>query len=439
MITLDELGQLLGHKCKPKSIRTFCHDSRKIKLDDIYIALKGERVDGHDYVLHAEKAGAIAAIVERRCSSAKIPQFIVENCVQTWHKIACHIRAKSSATIIGITGSCGKTTVKSLLGHVLSSQGTTLETFGNLNNEIGVPLTLSQLNKYHEYAVIEMGARNKGDIKVLCECVLPDIGIITCAHKVHMDSFATLNDVIETKAELFQTMKQGVAVFPKGDRGSEFWSKGSKHLSTRVVSLSSPYTLEFISYSNNRMKIKIIDGNGASHFLNSQLLGKFNLNNISLVLSVTFELGIALNEVIDALQTFIPVNSRQQIFNLNKISLIDDSYNANPTSVKASMDTLIELTNFPVFILGDMVELGRNTQDLHREVAKHARSLGICLYYFGDHRDAVADGYGSYQGIFSEYSDLIKSLNFLGNESVWVKGSRKSRMERVVNHIRRIY
>ncbi|HJN38320.1 MAG TPA: UDP-N-acetylmuramoyl-tripeptide--D-alanyl-D-alanine ligase [Gammaproteobacteria bacterium] len=439
MIDLKELARLLGKDCDSKLINKFCHDSRNIKAEDVYIALKGQRVDGHDYVLEAERAGAIAVIVERLVKDINIPQFVVKSSLHAWQKIARFIREKSSARVIGITGSCGKTTVKSLLGHVLSSIQPTLVTSGNFNNEIGVPLTLSGLQRKHRYAVIEMGARKKGDICVLCQCVQPDIGLITCSSEVHLESFGNITEVIKTKGELFQTMKKGVAIYPKSDRGNKVWTKYSSHLKTFQSSLENPYRLEMMGYDNHTMKVRVLDEKGCEHTFDSQLLGRHSLHNLSLVLAVTAELGIMLVDVIKAFKSYTPEASRQRLYTLEKISLIDDSYNASPASVKAAMQTLKDVSDLPVFILGDMAELGEHSSESHKDIASYARSLDICLYYVGEYRDEVRMGYGSDSGIYSKYTDLIENLVFSGNELVWVKGSRKSKMERVVNYLRERY
>ncbi len=431
---LSELATLTGgYLAGPDAeIHGMTHDSRQVTAGQLFVALPGERDDGHRFAGRAMEAGAAAVLCSRPLPE-RIVQVQVPDPLAAMGRIAAAWRAPLDIRIVGITGSNGKTTVKEMVAAVLAAAGPTASTPGNYNNEIGVPLTLAHLQPEHRYAAVEMGEACPGDIRYLAEMVQPQIGVITNAGPAHLETMGSLEGVAQTTGELLTALPaDGVAVINADDRFARLWRElaGPR----RVLSFAIDHEAD-VRGIPDRGQLRIIAPDGEA-ILRPALPGRHNLLNALAAVAVAYALDIPRAAAIAALEGVIGLPGRLQVrHHPDGWTLVDDTYNANPASLYAGLRVLEDMGGERWLVLGDMAELGPDTDKLHAEMGQAAADLGVrrlyCLGPVSRHScqafGAGGQHFDSHQALLSKLeSDLHSGVNCL------VKGSRSMAMEQIV-------
>jgi UDP-N-acetylmuramoyl-tripeptide--D-alanyl-D-alanine ligase len=368
-------------------------DTRKIEEGSVFFALKGENFDANDFALQAIDKGAIAAIVDSKNLTQHPKLIVVDDVLLTLQQLASYHRSQFNIPVIGITGSNGKTTTKELINAALSKKYNTLCTKGNLNNHIGVPLTLLGLNKDHQIAIIEMGANHMGEIGFLSSLAKPTSGLITNIGKAHIEGFGSFENIIIGKSELYQHLTQNNGTtFINSDneilmKRYSYYTHGNKNIeeSPRCIlygiKSSNHYIGTLLSASpflelNFRTSVKNTPTSAPFH-INSKLLGSYNFENILATTAVAHHYGVEPLQIIEAIESYNPTNSRSQLKDSGKNTLIMDAYNANPTSMKAAIENFstMETTGPKGLILGDMLEMGDSAAAEHAEIIRIINSI----------------------------------------------------------------
>ncbi|MDP2522096.1 UDP-N-acetylmuramoyl-tripeptide--D-alanyl-D-alanine ligase [Neptunomonas phycophila] len=418
-------------------------DTRAVKSGDLFIALKGERFDAHDFVEQAIDAGASALLVERELP-VDVPQLIVSDTRIALGKLAEYNRSFFTGLLFAITGSSGKTTVKEMLATVLANCGNTLATLGNLNNDIGVPLTLLRLSPEHEYAVIEMGASGAGEIAYSVALAHPHIAIVNNAMAAHLEGFGSLQGVIDAKGEIYDGLSSvGTAVVNLDDAAAKQWLAriGNKpRISFSVKHEKADLYVRHVSRQlNGCFAFDIVHG-AASATVTLQVLGAHNIANAAAVSALMLAAGFSLDVVADGLSRFKAVKGRLcTVAGLAGALVIDDTYNANQGSVMAAIDTLAELPGERMLILGDLGELGVDAESIHYALGQYAAEQKIDRFFaVGDLCKEAVQGYqtsgGELVAHFADKDSLLKAMEPLlhSDLKILVKGSRSAGMESVV-------
>lgn len=359
-------------------------DSRKIEEGCLFFALKGDRFNGNEYANEAIQKGASFAIIDEKKYQKGDKTILVDDVLLTLQKLATFHRRRMVIPIIAITGSNGKTTTKELISVVLNSQYRCHFTKGNLNNHIGVPLTLLELTSEHEVAIIEMGANHVGEIDFLCKIAEPTHGIITNIGKAHLEGFGGIEGVKKGKSELYKFIKwqNGVAFV---NMNESFLSELSEDITKRVFykRSESPNPLEpayetILYQESSFVKIGFLDNNEEIISAQSQLIGEYNFNNIMTAVSIGRYFRVRAKRIKEAIENYIPSNNRSQVVKKATNTFILDAYNANPTSMKNALINFGKVeSNTKVAILGDMLELGKFSDEEHLKVAQHAIELKL--------------------------------------------------------------
>jgi len=407
------------------------HDSRRVAPDNLFAALPGARVDGHEFVADALGAGAAAALVERRVD-APLAQIEVADVARAIGRLARHWRASLPVRVVGITGSNGKTTVKNMLAAILSRVAPTLSTSGNYNNEIGVPLTLAGLDQSHRFAVVEMGCGRPGDIAYLAGLTAPQVGVVTNAGPAHLDGLGDLDGVARTKGELFAALGDGDwAVINRDDPYHDYWA-GLSGNARRITFGLEPGA--DVGLDGDRVTTP-----AGSFGLELDLPGAHNRANALAAAAAAVALGIEPGVIAAGLARVAPEPGRLESLESDQgWHLIDDSYNANPASLYAALQVLGQCPGRRWLALGDMAELGVDSDKLHREIGRAARDLGVeRLFAVGERAQVAADAFGRGAESFDDIEALIDRLGEALEPDVHclVKGSRAARMERVVQRL----
>ena len=413
-------------KCKGVST-----DTRSIQNDSLFFSLKGENFDGNNYALEALKKGAKYAVVDNKKLSN--PNFIkVEDALVSLQKLSSYHRSKLISTkIIAITGSNGKTTTKELIHQVLSTKFKTTSTIGNLNNHIGVPLTLLKINKDSDFAIVEMGANHIEEIKFLTNLIKPDVGYITNFGKAHLEGFGSLDGVIKGKTELYNwLLKNNKPILINSNDKTQNNFINHKSI-TFGIKDNSNYTFKkekienFVSVNYRGSKIK------------SNLVGAYNFNNISAAISLGLHFKLSLKSIEQAIKSYIPTNNRSQLLSINKKKIILDAYNANPSSMKLAIDSFIKFSGPKILILADMFELGQYSNNEHLEIIEQLEKINIKAYFVGE-RFYKLKKKSDFFLFFKNKKDLIKeiSTNKIKEKNILIKGSRIMKMELILDHIK---
>jgi len=417
-------------------------DSRKVVSGDLYVALQGERFDGHEFIAEVAAGGAVAAVVSSPVQ-CELPQLTVHDTREALGLVARVNRRRFPGPVVGITGSAGKTTCKEMLAEILAGLGSTLATQGNLNNEIGVPLTLLRLAPEHRYAVIEMGAARAGDITYLCRFAEPEIGIVTSALPAHLEGFGSLETIAATKGELFSGLRgDGTAVINADDPFAPLWHRlaGSRRVLTFGLGEGAAFSARAIAPVANGLGFELVTPAGCID-VELQLLGRHNVRNALAAAAAASAAGADLAAISAGLGRVRPVRGRLQVRRgRGGNTVIDDSYNANPGAVKAAIDVLAEYPERRRLILGNMAELGGSAAALHREVAKYAAVRGIeelwCVGPWSRAMAAEFDAAGAGRArVFADNAAIVAACSDATVDSadvVLVKGSRSAGLEVVV-------
>jgi UDP-N-acetylmuramoyl-tripeptide--D-alanyl-D-alanine ligase len=429
-------GRLAGHDRVVESISI---DSRTLTAGALFVALKGELADGHDFAAAAAARGASGLLVERELP-IDLPQVVVPDTLAALTACARARRRDFAGPVVAVTGSNGKTTTKEMIGAILTVRGPSLMTRGNLNHHIGVPLTLLSLRPEHTHAVVEMGANHRGEIAHLMSIAQPGIGIVTNAGAAHLEGFGSLDGVAEGKGELFAALpRDGVAVLNADDRYASRWR--SLAAGRRIVT----FGLDDADYSARKVRSSLEQGvprvefdlvtPGGTVRIELALAGMHNLRNALGAAAAAQAAGASLEEVAAGLGAVRPVKGRLEFRPaVNGAVLVDDSYNANPGSLKAGLDACRSFAGSRWLVLGDMMELGTAADELHREIGAYARESGVeRLLAVGPRAKRAADEFGPGGAWFETVEDLITEArrSLRADVAVLVKGSRANRLERV--------
>lgn len=409
-------------------------DSRNCPRGSIFFALKGERFDGNQYAEKALATGCSYAVIDNPDYFIGERTILVDNTLKALQQLAHRHRKVLGIPIIGITGTNGKTTTKELLAAVLSTKFNLLYTEGNLNNHIGVPLTLLRLTHDHEMAVIEMGASHPGDIKELVEITLPNYGIITNVGRAHLEGFGSFEGVVKTKGELYDYIRR--------TKGKIFIKKENKDLQEiangiEQISYGSDDTSFASGHVINSAPYLIFDWKqqGKIHIVETHLIGGYNLDNVLAAVAVGRYFKIPAERISRAIASYEPTNNRSQLKKTANNTLFIDAYNANPSSMKVALENFAAMEVAPkAVILGDMRELGPASDDLHAEIVAEIKGGKFDkVFLSGEHFQKTGKDFAVYPTI----EGLIEALkaNPLKGYHILIKGSRGIALERTIDFL----
>ncbi|WP_375238746.1 UDP-N-acetylmuramoyl-tripeptide--D-alanyl-D-alanine ligase [Aurantibacter sp.] len=432
-MTIDELHK---HYQECNNVST---DTRKVKTNDIYFALKGENFNGNSFANQALKQGAKYVVIDDEGIEKDFDKhryLHVENSLTALQKLAKFHRQFLNIPIIGLTGSNGKTTTKELINAVLSQKFNTIATVGNLNNHIGVPLTLLSMNSSTEIGIVEMGANHKKEIEFLCEIAQPDFGYITNFGKAHLEGFGGIEGVIKGKSELYHYLKNNnkIAFVNLNDEKQ-----------IELTKKFNIYTFGTSSASTSDTKINLIDNNQEllsisyqDEFIQTHLTGQYNFYNISAAICIGNYFKVNTKDIKNGLENYIPTNNRSQIINNGSTKIILDAYNANPSSMQVALENLNNLSgDSKIVFLGDMFELGLEAENEHQNIAEQALNLNIKkIYLIGANFNKIKLNSNKIV-LYKSFEDLkidFKNIN-IENSTILIKGSRGMALERILTLI----
>lgn len=416
-------------------------DTRSLQAGDLFVALKGPHFDGHDYVEQALAKGAMAVLVDRELP-LDCAQLVVADTRVALGQMAATWRQKSSVPVIAVTGSNGKTTVKEMIAAILGCDGPVLATRGNLNNDIGLPLTLMRLQD-EAFAVLEMGANHPGEIGYLSKIARPDVALLNNACRSHLEGFGTLEGVAKAKSEIVSGLAEtGCFVFNADDNFAPFWrgvAAGRRVCTFGIrepADISSPGSLELQWHEQGFSSRFAVNIPGASLTVELALAGEHNRMNALAAIAASLQVGASGQSIIAGLAAIRPVKGRMQpLPGRHGVWLIDDSYNANPDSVGAAIDVLARAPGRRFLLLGELGELGEGTLGFYGELGRRARAAGLeHLYAVGEAGEAARQFGGGAQ-VFPSREALLETLQqeLRSGDRVLVKGSRRAGMEIIVN------
>ena len=441
-------GKLVGADVQFTAVST---DSRKLAQGELFIALRGERFDGYEFISQAAQSGAAAVMVNADSYKEHHPVLspqssvlVVPDTRLALGQLAAYWRKQFTIPLIAITGSNGKTTVKEMLASILreaaGSAEAVLATQGNLNNDIGVPLTLLRMNAAHRYAVIEMGMNHSGEIDYLTRIAAPDVALVNNASGAHLEGLGSVHAIALAKGEIFAGLKQaGTAVINADDEYASLWRGLAGSHPVLTFGLDQPADVlgkwQAVGFGL-QLDAQTPQGNFKAMM---QTPGAHNARNALAATAVAITLNIPLEKIVSGLKKFGGVAGRmQRKVALHGASLIDDTYNANPASLRAAISVLAQAKGKHILVLGDMGELGTDAARFHAEIGAAARSEGIeKLYALGTLSSHSAREFGSGARHFERIEDLQNELEkeLDANTTVLVKGSRFMKMERIVQHL----
>jgi UDP-N-acetylmuramoyl-tripeptide--D-alanyl-D-alanine ligase len=417
-------------------------DSRTLAAGSLFVALRGPKFDGGEFVAAAAQRGAIGVLVEKTVSGLGVAQIVVPDPLAALQRLAAAWRASFAIPIVGVGGSNGKTTAKEMTAAILARRGPVMATHGNLNNHIGVPVTLMRLEASHRSAVVEMGANRIGDVAGLVRLARPTVGFITNAGAEHLEGFGDLDGVARGEGEMVAGLERdAAAVINADDAYADYWRGAAS--ASRIVTFGVARPADFTA-------VKPIQGIEKAEFATRFTLrcplgerpvvlkagGAHNVSNALGAAAAAAAAGASLDDIVAGLADFRAVPGRLQLkAGLRGSWIIDDSYNANPSSVRAGLDVLRAVSGTTWLVLADMAELGPHAADSHAELGRYARECGVKrLFALGTESSRAAETFGSGAEWFSDAECLIRRLQaeMAQGVTVLVKGSRVNRLERVV-------
>jgi len=414
-------------------------DSRAIQPGQLFVALTGPRFDGHDYLDDVAAKGAVAALVEREVAGSKLPQLLVADCRLALGQLGALNRAAFTQPVAAITGSSGKTTVKELLASILRTRGLVLATRGNLNNELGVPLTLLELAPEHSAAVIELGASRLGEIAYTVAMTKPHVAVLNNAGTAHVGEFGGPEKIVEAKGEIIEGLQaDGVAVLNLDDKAFGIWqtrAAGRKVLSFALENTAADFHGGQISRDPRGCPSFELHSPLGSARVQLNLLGTHNVANALAAAAAAHALGVSLPGIVAGLEAVQTVKGRAVAqLAINGIRVIDDTYNANPASICAAVDILAGFSGRTVLVLGDIGELGEWAEQGHREVGAYAADKVSALYAVGPMMVHAVNAFGLHARHFATQADLIEALGAEQDTdtTILIKGSRSAAMENIV-------
>lgn len=442
------IGRLMGNDCEFDSLSI---DTRTLRPGQLFVALRGKNFDAHKFIDQAKYKGACGLVLEEE-QDIDLPMLVVADSVQALGSIASLNRKDFDGTVIAVTGSCGKTTVKEMLRNICNRVGACVATRGNLNNHIGVPLTLMALRKSCEFAVVEAGTSGIGEISYLADMIQPDVSLITNIMPAHLEGFGSLEAIALEKSSIYgEEQSSTLAVVNLDDAQVDVMLNkiGSKRFvgftlkKYQELSVNLAKSCDVISIEDHwadrlgRMRFSVKIGSGLINIALA-VIGSHNLQNALAAAATAWAAGVDTIHIKSGLETFSGVHGRMQILPLASGAIVvNDTYNANPGSMKAAIDYLATQKN-TLLICGDMAELGENSSELHAEVGRYAKGKGIKqLFSIGDSAESISEAFGRSALHFKNRADLAKKLKVsIRNDSViLVKGSRCAKMETLIDDL----
>lgn len=428
-------GRVVGADASFDAVST---DSRSIVPGQLFIALTGPRFDGHDYLADVAAKGAVAALVEREVVDAPLPQLVVRDTRVALGQLGALNRDAFAGHVAAVTGSSGKTTVKEMLASILRTQGEVLATRGNLNNDLGAPLTLLQLAPEQKSAVIELGASRVGEIAYTVGLTRPQVAIITNAGTAHVGEFGGQDKIVLAKGEILEGLPaDGVAVLNRDDPAFDTWqvrAAGRRVFSFGLHDSRAEFRAADVQRDARGCPGFTLQGPAGEARIQLNLLGEHNVTNALAAAAAAHALGVPLVGIVSGLQSLQPVKGRAVAqLATNGMRVIDDSYNANPASICAAIDILAGFSGRTVLVLGDMGELGAWAESSHREVGAYAAGKVAALYAVGPLMSHAVQAFGSAGRHFADQASLIRALaDEASTTTILIKGSRSAAMDKVV-------
>jgi UDP-N-acetylmuramoyl-tripeptide--D-alanyl-D-alanine ligase len=422
--SIEKIKELYSHYLKNPSIST---DSRSIKKGDIFFALKGDNFDGNNFVFQAIEQGASLVVCDNKQIEKGDKILLCENSLTMLQNLATYHRKQLKTTIIGISGTNGKTTTKELIQVVLSKKFKTLATKGNLNNHIGVPLTLLSIPCDTEIAIVEMGANHVGEIGFLCDIAMPDLAILTNIGTAHIEGFGSKENIIKTKKELFEFVKNN-----QNEKSHIFVNADDEALREEDFSKKTTYSLK----TNADISAKACSENGYAQIIfkdcviTSNLVGIYNAYNILAALTIGLHFGVEIQKIKEAIENYVPSNNRSQILKTQTNTLILDCYNANPSSCSSAVEAFANMqANRKMVFMGAMKELGEVSQKEHENILSQIKSKNFeRIVLVGKEYKAVAKDEVECFETSEEFKQFLLA-NPIENATILIKGSRSTKME----------
>ncbi len=442
-VSLQQIAGIVGGRLEGAGdvvVTEVSTDSRTMSPGALFVALKGENFDAHEFI-DAGKLEAASALLVARSTASSLPQIVVADTRKALGDLARYCRRQFGGRLVAVTGSNGKTTVKEMCGAIMRTRGSTLMTQGNLNNDIGLPLTLFNLEE-QDYAVVELGANHPGEIDYLTRIALPDAAAITHAGSAHLEGFGSVEGVAKAKGEIFAGLgPEGTAVINIDDRYRQIWldlAQGRKIL-TFSLKADSDFSADWKPVAQGSEVSMRVCGQQIDFTL--ALPGVHNVMNALTAAALSYAVGFEAAQIREGLQAMRAVSGRLQ-WNPGRyqgMRILDDTYNANPTSLSAGLAVLAREPGEHWLVLGDMGELGPESQAMHEEAGRLARRAGVSrLFSFGQNSRYASEYFGEGGRHFSSEEELLAEIEkqWRGEGAILIKGSRAMRMERFVNALK---
>ena len=446
MMQLANIANALGAELVGgnQSISGVTIDSRGSCEGKLFVALKGDRFDGHQFIKQARAAGAAALLVEELVDT-DMPTIRVADSHAALKQMAKWWRSQFSIPVVGVTGSVGKTSVKEMLASIFALKGKGLVTQGNLNNEIGLPLTLLRLDHDDQFAIVEMGMNHAGEISRLTDIAKPDVAMINNAAAAHLEGLGSVEGVAKAKGEIFEGLQDdGVGIINADDDFVGLWRDLLEQHTICTFGLNEKADVSCdyqLSIQGLTMKV-VVEGpqfTSVKPFsVSLNTLGKHNVYNALAAISVALTLQVPVAQIQTGLANYRPIKGRLNVYELGSMTLIDDSYNANPASMSAAIDVLSQFDN-TALIVGDMAEIGDAAEREHLRIGSLAKDSGIdCLIACGEYAELVIKKFNGQAHAFENQATLLEWLKDkpLDQRAVLVKGSRSAQMENVAQSIK---
>jgi len=445
-MNLAQAASVLGGELRGSDVRFLdvCTDSRTLKSGDLFVALRGERFDGHDFVAKAAAAGAVAALVDRKhAQPVPVPVAAVDDTTAALGALAAHWRRQFAIPVIAVAGSNGKTTVKEMIAACLRAHygdAAVLATRGNLNNHIGLPLTLLTLRAAHRVGVVEVGMNHPGETTELARIAAPTVAVVNNAQREHQEFMRSVADVADEHASLVSALPaDGVAVINADDAHAAVWRKAAGSRTVRDFGFDARAAVSARCELHTASAHLAVRTPESSAGFDLPLAGEHNARNALAAIAAATAADATLDSCVRALSGFSAVKGRLQVkCGRNGAQLIDDTYNANPDSMRAAIDVLARAPGRKLLVLGDMGEVGTQGRDFHLEVGAYARDCGIdALYAMGELATHAVRAFGEGARHYAAIETLLVDVGaVLGPQvTVLVKGSRFMQMERVVRSL----
>lgn len=422
-------------------------DSRKVEDGYLFIPIRGARVDGHDFIPQVMEKGALCTLSEKELADASYPYILVDSCQNAMKAIAEHYRTSLGIKVVGITGSVGKTSTKEMIASVLSQKYHVLKTAGNFNNEIGLPLTIFNIRKEHEVAVLEMGINHFGEMHRLTKMAQPDVCVITNIGLCHLEYLGDRDGVLKAKTEMFDYMQPNAKIILNGDDDKLITVTDVKGQIPKFFGLSTNldgYATDIHSMSLKGTRCKLHFGDNVIETTIS-IPGHHMVYNALAGALVGQELGLTAAEIKAGIEALVPVSGRNNLIETPSLMIIDDCYNANPVSMKASLDVLATADSRKVAILGDMFELGANEKEMLAECGKHAAKKNIdVIICIGELSKNIADGAVSVKAPevyhFASKADFFQKSDMLikKGDTILVKASHGMAFPEIVEYLQKL-